>query len=89
MSSIKARNSNNATALSKFVWDLEDKKIKYNISWNILGRGKPYNHISKTCRLCLRENFFIIYHPNMSKLNRRSEISNNCRHIIGQLLTNS
>ena len=88
-SNFKTRNNSNATALSRYIWELEDKQIKYEIKWNIIARAKPFNPITRTCRLCLREKFFIIYHPEMSTINSRSEIANNCRHIIGELLVNS
>ena len=88
-SNFKTRNNSNTTALSRYIWGLQDKQIKYEIKWNIIVRAKPINLISRTCRLCLREKIFTLFHPEMSTINSRSEIANNCRHIIGELLVNS
>ena len=89
MSSFKTRNPNNATALSRYIWDLQDKKIGYSLQWRLVSRGKPYNHVTDTCRLCIREKYFIVYHPEMSSINSRNEIASHCPHKIGQLLRRS
>ena len=68
------------TELSKHIWTLKDSKIEYTIKWKIVRRAKPYTNISKRCNLCLMEKYFIICHPNMASLNRRSELLNTCRH---------
>ena len=70
----------NSTKLSGYIWSLKDQNIPYNIKWDILGRASSYNPASNKCRLCLLEKFFILYHPEKSELNQRSELFSNCLH---------
>ena len=60
VSSFKTRNPNNSTALSRYIWDIQDKKIGYSLQWRLVSRGKPYNHVTDTCRLCIREKIYSI-----------------------------
>ena len=32
------------------------------------------------CRLCLKESFFILFHPETASLNKRTEIYQGCKH---------
>ena len=70
----------NQTSLSKYIWKLKNKNIDYNLRWRIVDRGTPYNPTTKTCTLCIREKFYILYHPRISDLNSKTEIYANCRH---------
>ena len=76
-----------STMLSSHVWDLKDRGLDFNISWKILDRGPSYNPVSKKCILCLKEKYFIMYHPESSTLNKRSEVFNTCRHRKKSLLS--
>ena len=78
--SFKHKNKKNATELSKYVWILKDKKIKYNISWKILARCSTYKAGSRSCDLCLTEKFIIATAERKSLLNCRSELVSKCRH---------
>ena len=89
MSSIRTRNPNNSTTLSKYVWELQDKKIGYEVKWKIVGTAPPYNHVTDQCKLCIREKYFIIFQPEMATLNSRNEIAGFCNHKDSQLLKNS
>ena len=89
MSSIQTRNNKNATTLSRYIWDLQDRNIPYKIEWKLIGRGKQFSHISETCRLCIREKYFIIFKPEMASLNDRNEIAGHCPHKLSQLLVKS
>ena len=62
-----------STELSKYIWDLKEKKITYDIKWKILKKATAYNNTSDRCNLCLWEKFFIIYKPSLSTLNKRNE----------------
>ena len=78
-------DSNNAarrtkTALSGHVWDLKDSSRTYNTTWNIMDRAPPYNPITRKCRLCLKEKFYIMYTPHNATLNKRDEIWTPCRN---------
>ena len=66
--------------LANYVWKIKEKKIKYDITWKILGRAAPYSSISNVCNLCIHEKYFILYFPGLGTLNRRSELTCGCRH---------
>ena len=74
--------------LDLYIWSLKDKSIPYNIKWRKVKQARSYSNISKRCNLCLWEKYFIIYKPDMSTLNNRSELISNCRHSKKFLLKN-
>ena len=84
------RNSKykHATELSKFVWHLKDKNIKYSVKWRIIAKCSSYSTKTKRCQLCLHKKFLIIYHPNLASLNSRNELLSKCRHRNKFLLSN-
>ena len=88
-SNFKTRNPKNATRLSKHIWNLQDKNIGYEISWKIVSRAKPFNHVTNTCQLCTREKYFIIFKPEMATINERNEIAGPCLHKHNKLLKKS
>ena len=88
-SNFKTRNPKNSTRLSKHIWKLEDENIGYDVSWKIVSRAKPYNHVTNTCQLCTREKFFIIFKPEMASINERNEIAGPCLHKHSKLLKKS
>ena len=74
------------TKLSSHIWDLKDRGADFSVKWKILNRAPPYNPVRKKCLLCLKEKFYIMYRPEGSTLNKRSEIFNTCRHRTQSLL---
>ena len=70
----------NTTELSKYIWNLKDKNITYNIKWTIVQHARPYSPRTKRCNLCLSEKYHIITSPKDSLLNSRSELISTCRH---------
>ena len=88
-SSFKTRNPKNATTLSKHIWKLEDENEQFEVSWKIVSRAKPFNHVTGMCNLCIREKYFIIFKPEMASLNNRDEIAGPCLHKQKQLLKKS
>ena len=88
-SNFKTRNPKNSTGLSKHIWKLEDQNIGYDVSWKIVSRAKPYNHVTNSCQLCTREKFFIIFKPEMASINERNEIAGPCLHKHSKLLKKS
>ena len=88
-SNFKTRNPKNATALSKHIWKLEDQNIQHEVSWAIVSRANPFNHVTGVCNLCTREKYFIIFKPEMATLNQRDEIAGPCLHKQSQLLHKS
>ena len=76
-------------SLSKHIWKLKRSGKEFEISWKIISRAKPYSPSSKTCELCLREIYYIMYY-NKSKatLNKRHEFFGHCLHKSKYLLSN-
>ena len=88
-SSFKTRNPKSATKLSKHIWNLEDQNIKFEVSWKIVSRAKPFDSVTNKCQLCAREKFFIIFKPEMATINERNEIAGPCLHKHNKLLKKS
>ena len=82
------KNENNTT-LSKQIHHLKKEGIPYHLKWSLLDRGPVYNPITKKCRLCLLEKFYIIFKTDTSSLNKRSELFNTCRHRNQMILEQS
>ena len=78
-------NKRHATTLSNHVWDLKDEDINYFIKWKILAFAKPFASHSMICRLCLEEIWQIMFNPEDTTLNRRTEFYNYCKHKISLL----
>ena len=87
-SSFKNHKYNNATELSKHIWELKAKNINYNIQWRIISKAVAYKPSAKRCQLCLTEKYFIIYRPEWCTLNSRNELASSCRHKNKYLLAN-
>ena len=68
------------TTLSAYVRSLKRDNIPHNITWIIVKRAAPYNPITKICRLCISEKAHILFHPEDSVLNQRSEFFSKCWH---------
>ena len=75
------------SSLVGHVWDLKDNQTDFEVTWKKLDYAQPYNSVTKKCRLCLREKFFIMYRKDDSSLNKRSEVFNTCRHRNKTLLS--
>jgi len=80
MCSFRNERYKHATELSKFIWSLKDKNVKYTIKWRKVKQAKSYSNVTKKCNLCLWEKYFIICKPEMSTLNNRNELISGCRH---------
>ena len=85
----RTRNPKNATTLSKHIWDLEDKNIKYEIDWKIVSQAKAFNPVTGICHLCNREKYFILFKQEMASINERDEIAGPCQHKHNKLLKKS
>ena len=70
----------NQTSLSKHIWELKAKKIEFTLTWEIVGKGKPFSPVSNVCTLCNLEKFSILFCPELADLNSKSEMYSNCRH---------
>lgn len=78
--SFKHETRRNDTELSKYLWELKEKKKEFTLSWKMLAKARAYSNQSKRCNLCLHEKFFIISYPQMATLNKRNELVSSCRH---------
>ena len=78
--SMDKRKYGNQTTLSKFVWNLKDRKIDFDLTWKILDRAQPYNPIQDVCNLCTLEKYYLIFKPETATLNESEEINSFCLH---------
>ena len=78
----KTRSRENATKLSKYVWEQADKGIdvRDKIKWSYIAKAPSYNTATRTCQLCTREKIEILYSEDQDLLNKRTEIGNKCIH---------
>ena len=83
MNRVKARDN---TRLSAHIWELKDSGIDFDVKWRIKDRATPYNPSTRSCRICLKEKFHILYNREGASLNKRSEIFNTCLHRKQKLL---
>ena len=86
--SFKSKSSDKSTTLSTFIWKLKDRGEGYNINWSIVDKGTPFNPTTRTCGLCNKEKYYIIFQPEGASLNLRSELFSTCRHRKQKLLCN-
>ena len=82
------KKSQKQTKLSSHVWKLKDEGKDYTIKWRILDRAPTFNPITRKCRVCLKEKFYIMYDRGGSSLNKRQEVFNSCVHRGQKLLGN-
>ena len=76
------RNSNfrRKTELSKYIWDLKDQDVSFEVTWSIAQRASPYKCGTRQCDVCLTEKAVIATADLITTLNKRSEIVSTCRH---------
>ena len=80
---------NSGTCLSKYIHKLTGRGTGYTLKWEILKKAPQWNPISNICRLCVLEKHHILFHPEDSSLNQRSEFFTVCRHKEKHLLVKS
>ena len=76
------------TVLSTHIWECKSRGSTWKVNWKILDRAQPFNPVTKICKLCVRERFFIIRKPHLASLNHRQEIGTFCPHVRSSLLRN-
>ena len=87
--SFNNRSSEHSSTLSSHIWRLKDENENFDLNWNIIGRASEFNPVTKKCRLCIKEKYFIIFQPEGAALNERSELYSTCRHRKKELLANT
>ena len=68
------------TTLAGYIWQLKDKNISPEISWEIVCRAAPFSPVTGVCNLCTSEKWNIIFKSDSATLNKRQELFNHCRH---------
>ena len=76
----------NQTSLSNHIWELKSKNVNPAIKWKIVDRAKPFSPVTGKCQLCIKEKYYILFHPEWATLNSKNEIYANCRHKKSNLL---
>ena len=74
------------TTLSEHIWKLKNMNEPYTVSWWVIDRGRAFNPSTKTCDICSKEKFHIMFNPQTATLNSRREVFLTCRHRTKLLL---
>ena len=75
-SSFKLEHKRTSTTLSDHVWKLKNKKIDFNIKWEIAKKVKSFAPLEKVCKLCLQEKISIL--RSAPSLNKKNDIIGHC-----------
>ena len=78
--SFRHRKSINETELSKYIWQMNEKNIDFNLKWEIGAFTYLYKCGTRRCGLCLTEKLLIIRGDPLISLNKRTELMSKCRH---------
>ena len=63
------------SCLSKYVWELKDRGVKFEIKWQIIKKSKGYDPVTQKCRLCLDEKLEVMRNcGNQESLNSCNEV---------------
>ena len=80
-SALKNKESPQATALSKYVWEMRDQGKTTIINWRkIKSKAYPFSSAGCQCDLCISEKREILYAKKRTSLNKRDELLSMCRH---------
>ena len=78
--SFNKKGDKNKTELAKYVWELKDNGIKFELTWEILHKaGRKYNS-KHGCNLCNLEKIEILKADKNVSLNKRKELQTKCPH---------
>ena len=78
--SFSDRNSMHDTVLSQKVWELRDMGLHPSVTFEIHCEAKSALSCAKTCNLCLKEKYVVLYEDSKLMLNSRLETFSRCRH---------
>ena len=78
----KIHREKKGTELSKYIWDLKDKKItNYSIKWSAVKQIAGYNSVTNFCTLFLSEKLVICNFRGKSRLiNKLMDLVCKCSH---------
>ena len=71
---------NNKTELSKYIWQLNESHISFNLEWEIAAYTSPYRCGTRACNICLTKKFFIVREGPLIVLNKHTELISKCCH---------
>merc|ERR1712208_41534 len=74
------RHNRKTTTLSTYISKLKEEGKQFTVKWEIMDRAPVFNPVTRKCRLCLKEIFYILFRPDSASLNRRNELFNTCRY---------
>ena len=75
-------------SFSSHIWYLKRRRINFELKWRIIAKGKPYSPSTKTCDLCIKEIYYIMFEKKLATLNKRNEFFGSCPHRSKYLLMN-
>ena len=78
--SFRDRDYETDSELSKYIWTLNDRNIKYKINWKVIDRAPIYSPVTRVCGLCTLEKFYILFRPDLGSLNKHHEVYKGCKH---------
>ena len=83
------RQNEKDTELSKYIWELKDKRAECQIRLSIAPKSSGYNPVTKSCNLCLLEKLLLCNFSDKSRLrNKRLDLVSKCRHENKHMLKN-
>ena len=68
------------TGLSKYMWQLADRGIRGEVSYNIITTAVLRQKGDRRCDICVSEKTYIARSDPSTSMNRRDEVMNKCRH---------
>ena len=77
---LEIKSKEKSTELSKYIWELKDNNIQYNLKWRIASKARPCVCGRRKCDLCFTEKLTIIKADPKSLLNKRDELVSKSRH---------
>ena len=80
ISSFNLSHKETDSELSKHVWSLKNKGLTYKTQWRIIDRAQTFSPISRTCKLCTLERFYLITRKDLHSLNKNTEFGHDCLH---------
>ena len=84
--SINHEDQRTYTCLFKHICNLKDENVPYTLNFQQLTQAPAFNPITKQCRLCLSEKYYIMFKPECATINSISEFFSSCRHKKSLLL---
>ena len=76
----KNKEHQTKSKLSEHIWKLKDKNVNFEISWKIIDKAPKFSPISKTCKLCTLERYYLICRTDLHTLNKNNKFGNDCLH---------